>query len=697
MSKNNKKASLPINKKPQSVDKLYGKSDVDSFIEKKNKVDLSTIKGKHNNKTKIPEKVEIGLDFSEEEAEDFESEEEEEDDDDYEDGVGSESDDEIVEKKTKTKDLDLENKIAWGKDKKLFYSKKSDSKDVASEDEDEEELEAQQLQEHRNKLIKDDDFQDDDQSFKNLLNKKNKDKSILKPEEKMLQSLNSDLNSINFGDKNSQIEKLEKDISNFTKKEKLQYLITESPLLLDLLEDFKVKMNEVKTSILPALEKVKSNQLPTSKGISFLETKYQLLLSYCLNITYFLMLKSSGVSIKDHPVIDQLIKCRTMIEKIQPLDKKLKYQIDKLLKSANTGTLVGSSKDDPLQHRPNLSSMGGDDDDDDEDGGDYEDSEQGLNDQDDENIKMAQRAGVYQAPRLYGSRGGIIDQEDATAKKKSKEIREKQKSIKGKMAKEIEEIYGDKPEEEDDYLDGSGGRYGGGGDDDDDEEKALKNYEESNYTRVMLSKKEQKAMKSKQKKLSDGLNDLADFSDLTSLMENEDDKEAKENQEYLRKKRMASILNNELGRNKRARSADEDIPLPEKQNKRDFNRSSRDDEVESGGESDDDIDSFNNNNGKSDEPQYDGVPRTSNYDSSKEFSHKEGDKRRVDKKIEKNRGLTRQRSRENRTPHLRQRNRFEKATKKRSNVIQTAERKDTSYTGTKSINANVLRAQPYLN
>ncbi|EAL72336.1 U3 snoRNP protein [Dictyostelium discoideum AX4] len=685
MSKNNKKGSLPINKKPLSVDKLYGKSDVDSFIQKKNKVDLSTIKGKHNNKSKIAEKVDIGLDFSEEEAEDFESEEE----DDYEDGIGSESDDEIVEKKTKAKDLDLENKTAWGKDKKLFYSKKTDSKDIGSEDEDEEELEAQQLQEHRNKLIKNDDFQDDDQSFKNLLNKKNKDKSILKPEEKMLQSLNSDLNSINFGDKNSQIEKLEKDISNFTKKEKLQYLITESPLLLDLLEDFKVKMNEVKTSILPALEKVKSNQLPTSKGISFLETKYQLLLSYCLNITYFLMLKSSGVSIKDHPVIDQLIKCRTMIEKIQPLDKKLKYQIDKLLKSANTGTLVGSSKDDPLQHRPNLSSMGGDDDED-------EDDEQGLdNDYDDENSRIAQRAGVYQAPKLYGAKGGVIDQEDAIAKKKSKEIRDKQKSIKGKMAKEIEEIYGDKPEEEDDYLDGSGGgsssRYHG--DDEEDDERALKNYEESNYTRVMLSKKEQKAMKSKQKKLSDGLNDLADFSDLTSLMENEDDKEAKENQDYLRKKRMASILNNELGRNKRARSADEDIPLPEKQNKRDFNRS-RDDEVESGGESDDDIDSFNNNN-KSQEPQYDGIPRTNNFDTSKDFSHKEGDKRKVSKSIEKNRGLTRQRSRENRTPHLRQRNRFEKATKKRSNVIQTAERKDTSYTGTKSINTNSRRAQPY--
>ncbi|KAK5575660.1 hypothetical protein RB653_006793 [Dictyostelium firmibasis] len=681
MSKNNKKGSLSINKKPQSVDKLYGKSDVDSFIDKKNKVDLSTIKGKHNNKSKIPEKVDIGLDISEEEVEDFESE-----DDDFEDGIGSESDDDIVEKKTKNKDLDLENKTAWGKDKKLFYSKKSDSKDIASEDEDEEELEAEQLQKHRNKLIKDDDFQDDDQSFKNLLNKKNKDKTILKPEEKMLQSLNSDLNSINFGDKNSQIEKLEKNISNFTKKEKLQYLITESPLLLDLLEDFKVKMNEVKTSILPALEKVKSNQLPTSKGISFLETKYQLLLSYCLNITYFLMLKSSGVSIKDHPVIDQLIKCRTMIEKIQPLDKKLKYQIDKLLKSANTGTLVGSSKDDPLQHRPNLSSMG---DDDDEDG---EFDGQTLDDDDDENTRMAQRAGVYQAPRLYGAKGGVIDQEDAIAKKKSKEIREKQKSIKGKMAKEIEEIYGDKPEEEDDYLDGSGGaassRYG----DDEDEERALKNYEESNYTRVMLSKKEQKALKSKQKKLSDGLNDLADFSDLTSLMENEDDKEAKENQDYLRKKRMASILNNELGRNKRARSADEDIPLPEKQNKRDFNRRG-DDEVESGGESDDDdVDGFNNS-----EPQYDGIPRSNGYDTSKEFSHKEGDKRRVDKKIENNKGLTRQRSRENRTPHLRQRNRFEKATKKRSNVIQTAERKDTNYTGTKSINANARRAQPYAN
>ncbi|KAN0040544.1 hypothetical protein ACTA71_008881 [Dictyostelium dimigraforme] len=47
-------------------------------------------------------------------------------------------------------------------------------------------------------------------------------------------------------------------------------------------------LNQWIVSNLTTHKKVKSNQLPTSKGISFLETKYQLL--SCLNITYFLTL-----------------------------------------------------------------------------------------------------------------------------------------------------------------------------------------------------------------------------------------------------------------------------------------------------------------------------------------------------------------------------------------------------------------------
>jgi U3 small nucleolar ribonucleoprotein protein LCP5 len=36
--------------------------------------------------------------------------------------------------------------------------------------------------------------------------------------------------------------------------------------------------------------------------------------------------------VQDHPVIEQLMELRTALEKMKPLDAKLKFQIERLLK-----------------------------------------------------------------------------------------------------------------------------------------------------------------------------------------------------------------------------------------------------------------------------------------------------------------------------------------------------------------------------
>lgn len=40
------------------------------------------------------------------------------------------------------------------------------------------------------------------------------------------------------------------------------------------------------------------------------------------------------MNVKGHPVVEQLVRIRTLLEKLRPLDAKLKYQIEKLLKVA---------------------------------------------------------------------------------------------------------------------------------------------------------------------------------------------------------------------------------------------------------------------------------------------------------------------------------------------------------------------------
>jgi hypothetical protein len=39
-----------------------------------------------------------------------------------------------------------------------------------------------------------------------------------------------------------------------------------------------------------------------------------------------------GRSVKDHPVMGQLLELRTIMDKMRPLDAKLKHQIERLLK-----------------------------------------------------------------------------------------------------------------------------------------------------------------------------------------------------------------------------------------------------------------------------------------------------------------------------------------------------------------------------
>lgn len=58
----------------------------------------------------------------------------------------------------------------------------------------------------------------------------------------------------------------------------------------------------------------------------------------------------TGKQIENDPAIDRLIEIRTVLEKIRPIDYKLRYQIDKLVKTAITGT---SNASDPNSFKPN--------------------------------------------------------------------------------------------------------------------------------------------------------------------------------------------------------------------------------------------------------------------------------------------------------------------------------------------------------
>jgi U3 small nucleolar ribonucleoprotein protein LCP5 len=130
----------------------------------------------------------------------------------------------------------------------------------------------------------------------------------------------------------------------------------------------KAGLDQIRSKLQPLVQQVgnsevKDNMYATKDGISYLDVKHLLLLSYCQSIVYYLIKKAEGSSIQGHPVISRLVEIRLFLEKIRPIDKKLQYQIEKLSRAANNAPVnrisskseesLGMDKEDALKYRPN--------------------------------------------------------------------------------------------------------------------------------------------------------------------------------------------------------------------------------------------------------------------------------------------------------------------------------------------------------
>jgi U3 small nucleolar RNA-associated protein 3 len=134
------------------------------------------------------------------------------------------------------------------------------------------------------------------------------------------------------------IEMIERDFAALTTTERLAVLKKEAPELLKLLDDLKTYMTEVKTVAQPLHELLYERKLSASDKnlVSFLETKVQLMLSYCMHVTFYLLLKAEGRKVDGHPVIDHLVEIRVYLEKMWPLEEKLQYSLNRLLSGKST-------------------------------------------------------------------------------------------------------------------------------------------------------------------------------------------------------------------------------------------------------------------------------------------------------------------------------------------------------------------------
>ncbi|CAI2369668.1 unnamed protein product [Moneuplotes crassus] len=146
---------------------------------------------------------------------------------------------------------------------------------------------------------------------------------------------------------------LQNDIETFgTLCKEMNETLEESQEKLETLKEKLTKMNETNP--------------PNNSGsntFQYIDVKSMLLLNYVTSLQYFTLCKAEGKDMQEHEIFERLSYLRLIIEKLKPLDKKVDYQIEKLLKSALTQSQGESvlpnrkQKEDNLKYRPNLNNF----------------------------------------------------------------------------------------------------------------------------------------------------------------------------------------------------------------------------------------------------------------------------------------------------------------------------------------------------
>uniref|UniRef100_A0A1E1XB62 Putative disrupter of silencing sas10 n=1 Tax=Amblyomma aureolatum TaxID=187763 RepID=A0A1E1XB62_9ACAR len=132
-------------------------------------------------------------------------------------------------------------------------------------------------------------------------------------------------------------EKVSKDLSKLSKREKLKLLSKDSAELLELIDDFKAKMIELRDTILPLAKLVDSGKITSVPANEYVNLKRQLILQYCTNIAFYMILKAKRVPVGNHPVIKRLISFRNLLKQLEPVDKRLSYEVNVLLDKLSKG------------------------------------------------------------------------------------------------------------------------------------------------------------------------------------------------------------------------------------------------------------------------------------------------------------------------------------------------------------------------
>uniref|UniRef100_A0A0N5BTF4 Protein SDA1 n=1 Tax=Strongyloides papillosus TaxID=174720 RepID=A0A0N5BTF4_STREA len=199
---------------------------------------------------------------------------------------------------------------------------------------------------------------------------------------------------------------------------------------------------------------------------------------YICEMLHLMTIMADGNSIQGSDSVDRLLHLRVILEKIRPIENKMRSQIDLLI-----APKADDNKEETLKARPNMLVL----------------SDESEEDDDDEEEKETKK---YKAPKIMPAKYTEEDEDkEERAMKKMK-----QRALQSSLLSELRAQYSNAPEEIVERFDNDRMLQ---------KQKAIENYETSNFRRLSAKK----AASLRQDKQSDALDKLLEFGDYMGVKE----------------------------------------------------------------------------------------------------------------------------------------------------------------------------------
>ena len=539
----------------------------------------------------------------------------------------------------------------WGKRKEAFYSADIDDHEIESDEEAKrmEEEEALRLERKQRKAMKLADFGVDEETLEAMARRGRVGKAAgqgradVEDEDREGEE-DADLLA---SDGDAEVEAVERDLSGLSEKQREQIVAAAAPELPVLLEDLRAGSREVAEIVQPLKAMLAEGSMRTDKGMAYLDVKHMLLLNYCANLVFYLLLKAEGQPSKGHPVLQRLVEIRVWLEKMRPIDKKLQNHIEKLLRSEGLD-------------EPDLPAIAQGSDGSEEESG----SESGG----------GSDGGVYEAPRRIRTtdtladpdrelRDAALDRERSRRERRSALIREIEREVEGRPEKEdtLGGGFHDAMRERDEMREVA---------------RARQEYEETHFVRLNMTKEEKKD--AKRRRRTSGLAELVDLGDdlvAAGRMARMDEPAKRkgmsaEDAEWLERKRKLAAVNSLSGGQEAAAKKKRSKDKAANGGDRMFGRS------EDSGSDDPEAEAFYAREAaaaaekkRKRAEHYDNT-WTPNVPGREGDELEDGSKRGATKSIIKNKGLRPHRKKEVQNPRKKYRNQFEDKEKRRRGAVR---------------------------